>query len=63
LWDEKAVLIEQGMQKTLQTFGNEYLEGVFLSGVGVQSILFEQSSVNLVWRRTIVHMSENLALA
>ena len=63
LWDGKAVQDEQGVQKSLQAFRNNYIEGTFVSGLGVQSIPPDQSSVNPAWRRTVVHISEDLPLA
>lgn len=60
LWDKKAVQDEAGVVTVLQAFQNQYLEGTFVSGPGVQNIPADESSVNPAWRRTVVELSESI---
>lgn len=57
LWDAKAVQNAASLENTLRQFQNNYLQGTFVSGAGVQSVPANDSAVNPAWRRTVVDMS------
>jgi hypothetical protein len=59
LWDERAVGDRSGVEQTIRLFSDQFFQGTFVSGEGVQSKSSDDSALNPAWRRTVVHMSES----
>lgn len=58
LWDSSAVEDTVGVTRTLRIFSNQFLQGTFVSGEGVQNKSADNSALHPSWRRTVVHMSK-----
>jgi hypothetical protein len=60
LWDERAVGDMTNVEQAIRKFSDQFLQGTFVSGKGVQSKSSDDSALNPAWRRTVVHMSKSI---